>query len=191
VPRLADVFDVKGVLELLFRRLGLEGADLASRSGLPAFLHPGQGAVVGLGNDVIGSYGALHPDARAALDLRDDVLVGEIRLDALLDQTVSPVRVEPLDRFPAVSRDLSLVCDAQEPASNLDALIRKAGGAWLRSVVFVDRYVGPSLPPGKVSLTVSLRFQDRSRTLTGDEVQAAVESVRGALRAEGAEIRSE
>jgi phenylalanyl-tRNA synthetase beta subunit len=55
----------------------------------------------------------------------------------------------------------------------------------------VDRYDRPPVPPGKVSLTVSLRFQDRTRTLTGEEVQAAVESVVRALRAAGAEIRGE
>jgi phenylalanyl-tRNA synthetase beta chain len=189
--RAADVFDLKGVLELLFRRLGRGHADLGSRDGLPSHLHPGRGALVRLEGDAIGSYGALHPDALAGLDLRDDVLVAEIRLDALLDRPAVALRVQPLDRFPAVSRDLSVVWGAHEPASALEALIRQAGGPAFRSVAFVDRYVGASLPPGKVSLTVSLRFQDRTRTLTGDEVQAAVETVVGALRAAGAEIRSE
>jgi phenylalanyl-tRNA synthetase beta chain len=189
--RPADVFDVKGVLELLCRRLALGEADLASRDGLPAYLHPGQGAVVRLATDLIGSYGALHPDARAALDLKDDVLVAEIHLDALLERCASALRVEPLDRFPPVSRDLSVVCDARQPASALEALIRKAGGPSLRAVAFVDRYVGAPLPLGKLSLTVTLRFQERSRTLTGEEVQAAVESVVGVLRSAGAEIRSE
>jgi phenylalanyl-tRNA synthetase beta chain len=191
VARPADVFDLKGVLEVLFRRLGLADVDLASGVGLPSYLHPGQGAVVRLGGERVGSYGALHPDARAALELRDDVLVADLSLDALLEHPAPPLRVSPLDRFPPVSRDLSVACDAREPASALEALIRKAGGGSLRKVAFVDRYAGAPLPPGKVSLTVSLRFQDRSRTLTGEEVQAAVESIVQALRSAGAEIRSE
>jgi phenylalanyl-tRNA synthetase beta chain len=189
--RPADVFDVKGVLELMFRRLERSGVTLTSRSALPSFLHPGRAAVVELGSDVIGSYGALHPDARAALDLRDEVFVAEMRLDPLLEQRTLPLRVEPLDKFPSVARDLSVVCDAQESAMTLEALIRKAGGPSLRSVAYVDRYEGPPLPPGKVSLTVSLRFQDRSRTLIGQEVQAAIENVVRALRSAGTEIRSE
>jgi phenylalanyl-tRNA synthetase beta chain len=146
---------------------------------------------VTLAGEAIGSYGALHPDARAALDLRDDVLVADLSLDALLERLAQLPRVETLDRFPAVSRDLSVLCDAGESATALEARIRKAGGPALRSVAFVDRYVGPKLPPAKVSLTVGLRFQDRSRTLTGEEIQAAVESVVQALRSAGAEIRSE
>jgi phenylalanyl-tRNA synthetase beta chain len=189
-PRPADVFDIKGVLQLLFRRLALAEVHLASRAGLPSYLHPGQSALIKLG-DLIGSYGALHPDARAALDLRDDVFVAELSLDALLDRVAPPVRMEALDRFPAVSRDLSILCEAQESAGALMARIRRAGGPSLKSVAFVDRYDGPPLPPGKLSLTVSLRFQDRSRTLTGDEVQGAVESVVRELRSAGAEIRGE
>jgi phenylalanyl-tRNA synthetase beta chain len=190
--RPADVFDVKGLLELLFRRLGLGPADLASGDGLPSYLHPGRSAVVRLnGGGVAGSYGALHPDTRAAYDLRDDVLIAELRLEALQDRSAPPVRMEPLDRFPAVSRDLSILADAQQSSARLMAHIRQAAGPSLRGVALVDRYDRPPVPPGKVSLTVSLRFQDRTRTLTGEEVQAAVESVVRALRAAGAEIRGE
>jgi phenylalanyl-tRNA synthetase beta chain len=182
---------VKGVLELVCSRLGLPGADLASRAGLPTYLHPGQGAVIRMDGLEIGSYGTLHPDTRAALELREDVVVAELRLDGVLDQPISPVRVEPLDRFPAVTRDLSILCDARESASALERLIRKGGGSSLRSVAFVDRYDRPPVPPGKLSLTVSLRFQDRGRTLTSEEVQAAVERVVRELGSAGAEIRSE
>jgi phenylalanyl-tRNA synthetase beta subunit len=61
----------------------------------------------------------------------------------------------------------------------------------LRSVSLVDRYTGNKFPPGKVSLTVSLRFQDRERTLTSEEVQSAVDAVVRELRAAGHEIRGE
>jgi len=189
--RPADVFDLKGVLEQLFRRLAIAEVDLAGRAGLPAHLHPGQGAAIKVRGEVVGSYGVLHPDARAAADLREEVIVAELRLDALLEQTISPVRVEPLDRFPAVSRDLSILCDARQTATALLAAIQEAGGSSLRSVTFVDRYDRPPVPPGKLSLTVGLQFQDRTRTLTGEEVQATVESVVRGLRAAGAEIRSE
>ncbi len=189
--RPADVFDLKGVLELLLRRLAIGEADLASVVGLPSYLHPGQGAAIRVGGDLVGSYGLLHPDTRAAADLREDVLVAELRLDALLEQPALPVRVAPLDRFPAMSRDLSILCDARQSAAALLAIIREAGGSSLRSVTFVDRYDRPPVPPGRMSLTVGLQFQDRNRTLTGEEVQATVESVVRGLRAAGAEIRSE
>ena len=116
---------------------------------------------------MIGSFGALHPETSAALDLRDDAFVAELSLEALADRSPGAVRVEALDRFPAVDRDLSVLCDAARSAAALLAVIRKTAGERLRSVAVVDRYDRPPVPPGKVSLTVSLRFQDRSRTLDG------------------------
>jgi phenylalanyl-tRNA synthetase beta chain len=90
-----------------------------------------------------------------------------------------------------VSRDVSILCDAGQAAADVAALVRAAAGPGLRSLTFADRYAGSQVPAGKVSLTLSLRFQDPGRTLTGDEVQAAVERVMATLREAGAEIRSE
>jgi phenylalanyl-tRNA synthetase beta chain len=189
--RTADVFDMKGALEVLFRRLGLADVDLAGQEGLPSHLHPGQGALVRVAGEVIGSYGLLHPEVSAALDRRDETIVAELGLEVLLERPAASVRFEALDRFPAVERDLSIVCDAWQPAAALQAVVRRSGGERLRSVAVVDRYDRPPVPAGRVSLTVSLRFQDRSRTLSGEEVQAAVESVVRALKSVGAEVRSE
>ena len=96
-----------------------------------------------------------------------------------------------LDRYPAVERDLSILCDEATPAAEIDTRVREAAGERLRSVSLVDRYTGNQVPPGKVSLTVSLRFQDRERTLTSEEVQAAMDDVIRELRAAGLEIRGE
>jgi phenylalanyl-tRNA synthetase beta chain len=96
-----------------------------------------------------------------------------------------------LDRYPAVERDLSILCDDAMPAADLDARVRQAAGGMLRSVSLVDRYTGNQVPAGKVSLTVSLRFQDRERTLTSEEVQKAMDDVIRELRAAGLEIRGE
>jgi phenylalanyl-tRNA synthetase beta chain len=189
--RAADVFDMKGALELLLGRLRIRDFGLVDDRALPPHLHPGQGALVTVGADAIGSYGMLHPDAGAALGLRDEVFVAELNVEAILDWPAPAARVEPLDRFPTVERDLSVFCDAAKTAQALLAVIRASGGERLRSVVLVDRFDRPPVPPGKLSLTWSLRFQDRARTLNREEVEAAMQSIFGALRSAGAEIRSE
>jgi phenylalanyl-tRNA synthetase beta chain len=74
---------------------------------------------------------------------------------------------------------------------DLEAWAREAGGELLRSAAIVDRYEGPPVPEGQVSLTLGLTFQHPARTLTGDEVQAAVDGIVAALRSRGAEIRGE
>ena len=92
---------------------------------------------------------------------------------------------------PAVSRDLSVLCDAGVSAAEIAEGIRRAGGELLNSVTVVDRYEGDPVPRGRVSLTLRLRYQDPRRTLTGEEVQASVEAVIRDLRSRGAEIRGE
>ncbi len=190
-PRPFDLFDVKGIFELLFARLGERAPEIDRTAVLPAHVHPGRG--VGLRRDgvVVGYAGALHPDVRGAWELKDEAVVLEIGVEEVLEAVPSVPRFTALDRYPAVERDLSVVCDESTPAAEIDARVRAAGGARLRSVSLLDRYTGNQVPPGKVSLTVSLRFQDPERTLTSEEVQEAVDGVVRELRAAGFEIRGE
>jgi phenylalanyl-tRNA synthetase beta chain len=190
-PRPFDLFDLKGILELLFVRMGAGRPEVDRKSGLPAFLHPGRALGIRHGGGTIGYAGALHPDVRAAWELRDEVVVLEVAAAVLLETQPQPVRFSALDRYPAVERDLSILCDEATPAAEIDARVRGAAGERLRSVSLLDRYTGNQVPPGKVSLTVSLRFQDPERTLTSEEVQSAVDSVVRELRAAGMEIRGE
>ena len=184
-----DLFDVKGIADVLFVRLGLNGVRAGGGAAIPAFLHPGRAFGLSREGQPIGWAGALHPDTRAAWELRDEVVVLELATAAFLDEAPRTARFAALDRFPAVERDLSILCDESVPAAEIDARVRAAAGERLRSASLVDRYTGNQVPPGKVSLTVSLRFQDPERTLTSDEVQEAVDRVLAELRAAGCEIR--
>lgn len=186
-----DFFDLKGILEALASRLAVEGLGFTRDAEVPPFLHPGQSAAVrGLGRG-LGFAGALHPDVAEAWELRDETVVAELTLEPILSERPPPVRFRALDRFPAVTRDLSILCGAAEPAAAIESRIRAAGGERLRAVALVDRYDGTPVPKGKVSLTVTLRFQDPARTLTSEEVQASVERIIHELRQSGAEIRGE
>ncbi len=185
-PRLADLFDLKGLVEGLLERLGQAPLALG-RDPVPAFLHPGRSAVLLRGAEPIGYLGALRPGFR---EQRDDVFVAELGLEPLLGQPPAAVRFRALPRFPAVDRDLSILGAGQD-ASEVEALIRRSAGGLLVDVAVRDRYDRPPVPTGKVSLTVSLRYQHPERTLTGEEVQASVDGVVGALRVAGLEIRGE
>jgi phenylalanyl-tRNA synthetase beta chain len=190
-PRPFDLFDLKGLIELLFARLGEPLPELDRESAPPALLHPGRAVSLRRGQGVFGYAGAVHPDVRGAWELKDEAVVLEIGLDGLLETPGPVVRFTALDRFPPVQRDLSILCDETTPAAEIDARVRAAAGERLRSVSLLDRYTGNQVPPGRVSLTVSLRFQDPERTLTSEEVQEAVDGVVGELRAAGFEIRGE
>jgi phenylalanyl-tRNA synthetase beta chain len=187
-PRPADFFDLKGVLDVLAARLGVGRLEMA-REGAPDFLHPGQSATVRLGERTIGYAGALHPDRAAEWEARGQVFVAEIDIEAL--PSAAAVRARLLPRFPAVERDLSVLCDAEAAAVDVWDVVHAAGGLRLQAAEVTARYDRPPVPPGRVSLTFRLVFQDPSRTLTGDEVQAAMDAVVAALRARGYEIRGE
>lgn len=188
--RAVDFFDVKALVELIAERLRLPAFTLAT-DGLPDLLHPGQAARIADAGSFTGWLGALHPDALRAWDVRGEVYVAELPLDPVLEARPEPARYRALARAPVVSRDLSVVCDRSLTAAALEGRVRAAAGGLLRSLRVVDRYEGPPVPAGKVGLTLALAFQDPERTLTGEEVQAAVDRAVGALRAAGADIRGE
>jgi len=187
--RAADFFDAKGVLEVLARRVG--PFDFQTGQSLPSHVHPGKGALVSWNGQPLGYVGSLHPDAAAAWELRDETVVAELNLEPVFAAPPRVARFEAVSRFPAVARDVSIVCDEGLSAAELEGVVRGAAGERLRSVTVTDRYQGPPVPAGKVGLTMSLVYHDPSRTLTGEEVQASMEAVVKGLKARGAEIRGE
>ena len=190
-PRPFDLFDVKGILELLFDRLGATQPSVEAQGPLPEFLHPGRAARLASDGRAVGFVGVLHPEVADRYELKGEAVLLELDVETLLEAPAGIARFRSLDRFPAVERDLSILCDESTPAAEIDARVRRVAGERLRSVSLVDRYTGNQVPAGKVSLTVSLRFQDRERTLTSEEVQASVDAVVRELRAAGLEIRGE
>ena len=186
--RAANFFDAKGIVEAIGRRL--ECALEIAAGETPSYLHPGQSALVRANGQTIGSLGAVHPDVAAQHELREAAVLLEIALDGILGLVPSARRLASLARFPAVSRDLSFVCDAGRPAADLVAAARQAGGDLLQSVSVTDLWAGKGIADGKVSLTLTLRYQHPARTLTSEEVQQSVDFVVQALAASGAQMKT-
>ncbi len=191
--RACDFFDVKGLLELLAARAGVPVPKLWPIGGSPVegALHPGHSVILEplRPGRPVEYLGALHPDLVLRWDLKEAPFVAE--LDPARFAAASAVRMQPLDRFPAVERDVSVIVPAEVPAGDVAAAVAAAAGDKLRDVRVADRYDRPPVPAGRVSLTLALAFQDPARTLTGEEVQAAIDRVVAALRGRGWEIRGE
>jgi phenylalanyl-tRNA synthetase beta chain len=182
-----DFYDLKGILELLLDRLGRERLEIVRSTGVPPFLHPGQTAQILRDGKAVGFLGALRPDSRPG-----GVAGGVVSLDLDFGDGPPPRdRFRPLPRFPGVDRDLSIVVDAGTEAVEVERKIRASAGPALVGVTVTDRYDRPPVPAGKVSLLLSLRYEDRERTLTGEEVQGSLDKVIRELRAAGFDIRGE
>jgi phenylalanyl-tRNA synthetase beta chain len=189
--RPVDFFDARGVIEGLGSRLGVALEVRRGEGALPSYLHPGRAALVQLAGANIGSLGELHPDVAREWGLSDEIVVAEVDLEPFIGGTARAGRYRALERFPGVARDLSVVIPASVPAAEIEAQARGAAGGLLRDLTIADRYVGSPVAEGRVSLTLALRFASAERTLTGPEVDAAVERIVRTLRSGGAEIRGE
>ncbi len=190
-PRPSDFFDARGLVELVAGGLGWQGLGFEPAAKLPSFLHPGRAASIQHRGSTIGWLGAVHPEFAQASELRDETVVAELSLDALVDETLKAERFQPLPRRPGVVRDVSVLCERGMLARDIESWVRESAGPLLRDVVVSDRFEGPPLPETKVSLTLTLRYQDPERTLVSEEVQASVRDIVRALRGRGAEVRGE
>ena len=188
-PGMLDFFDLKGLLEELLRRLGLEGSRFERSS--PPSLHPGRAARLVLADGAeAGFLGELHPKVRENFELDEPTAVAELDLEAILARAGPIRRYESVPEFPAISRDLAIILDEKVTADLVAQAIRAAGGELLRELVLFDLYQGPPIPEGKKSLAFRLRLQAADRTLTDEEADALRAQIESRLAAElGAELR--
>ena len=180
--REVDFFDIKGVVERICRAFGVEPRTDALAT---AWLVPGRSASVLSGTTRIGVLGLLEPRVaeQHGLALTDQVFVAEIDLDAAEAVAATEnLRVEPLPRYPSVTRDISVLVADTLPAQTVRATVRDAAPATLVRVREFDRYHGKGIPEGKVSVSLRLTFRSPDRTLTDAEVQSAMDSVLLALK---------
>jgi len=189
----ASFFTMKGVLEALLGALGLSSriSYQPPKEGALSFLHPGASAQLALDGDIFGYLGELHPREAMERDLSEPCVLCELDLEKLRAYGFTPrSTIEAPPRFPAVRRDLALVLDRSFPAAKAVATIRELGSELLEEVTVFDVYEGQSVPSGKKSVALALRYRAKDRTLTDDEVNrlhaALVEAARTRL---GAELR--
>jgi phenylalanyl-tRNA synthetase beta chain len=182
--REVDFFDMKGIVERVGEALRL---DVSTETHREHWLVPGRSAAVIAGGARIGIMGQLAPVIAEAhgLPSSDAVYVAEIDLDAA--ENVAPKeepRVEPLPRYPSVTRDISILIDATLTAEAVRATIRDAAPPTLVQIREFDRYQGKGIPEGKISLSLHLVFRASDRTLTDSEVQSAMDAILAALKSQ-------
>lgn len=184
--RATDFYDAKAEVEALFAGCG---GELRFEPAPHPALHPGQSARIAFDGRFAGWLGRLHPRAVRALDLPEAPLLFELEWAALRAARL-PV-VTPLSEFPASRRDLSLRVAEAVTAQALCAAAQTAGGAMLTRVTVFDVYRGAELGADEKSVSLELIFQDYSRTLTVEEIDASMQGIAQALQEQlGAVVRA-
>ncbi|MGN0688242.1 MAG: phenylalanine--tRNA ligase subunit beta [Oscillospiraceae bacterium] len=172
-----DFYSVKGVVEELLDELVID-ARFVPVSDNKTF-HPGRCAEIVCGDDVIGIVGELHPNAAENYDISCRVYAAELYLEKMFNHCGDERKYKPLPKYPAMTRDLSLLCDDVVTSDTIIDII-KSSAKYLESVSVFDMYKGEQVPAGKKSLSYKLVLR-KDGTMTDEEADASVERVLKAL----------
>ena len=184
-----DFFTMKGAVESVLRDLRIAGAAFRACQDDPSY-HPGRCAGVYAGEKLLGVMGQIHPAVAANYGVDCELYCAELSFEALLEAQGPGAEYHPLPRFPAVSRDIAVVCGEEVTVGELEACIRKAGGRLLRDVVLFDIYRGQGVAEGSKSVAFSMTLRADDRSITAAEADGEVKDILTALEQElGATLR--
>lgn len=184
-----DFFNMKGVLEELFEKLGLHHAFTYNPKGGYPFLHPGRQAAIQNGEDVIGYIGQLHPEAVDNYNMKGEVYVAVVDLPKLTALASFDRKYEGIAKFPASIRDLSMVMSKDIFVGQVEEVIKKYGGNLLENYELFDVYEGEQVGRGKKSVAYTMTFRAKDRNLEASEVNAITDKIIAGLQKMGIELR--
>ena len=184
-----DFFALKGAVETILAGLRITGVTYVAESGNPSY-HPGRCAKVYCGETLLGTLGQIHPHVAENYGVDCELYAAELSFDALYASMGGKAVYQPLPKFPAVTRDIAVVCDAAVTVGALEDCIRRGAHGLLKSVTLFDIYTGTGIPAGKKSVAFNLELRSDERNLTAEEADADVKSILDLLGTElGAVLR--
>ncbi len=178
-----DFFRLKGAVEAVLEGLHIADLRFEAEGGNPSY-HPGRCARVFSGERLLGVLGQIHPSAAANYDVDCELYAAELRFDALYAGMGGTPVYQPLPRFPAVTRDIALVCDKCLPVARLEECICRGAKGLLKEVRLFDVYTGAGIPEGEKSVAFNLTLRADDRSLTAQEADEDVKSILELLKRE-------
>ena len=184
-----DFFTLKGEVEAILKGMNISSGTYTAVRDNPAY-HTGRCAALTVDGVQIGVLGQVHPLVAANYGIDAEIYAAELDFTALTALIRPEKTYQPLPKYPAVSRDIAVVCDEAVTVAALTDCIRKAGGKLLRDVRLFDIYRGKGIDGGKKSVAFSLTLRADDRTLTDSDSEGVIRAVLAALEAElGAKLR--
>ena len=184
-----DFFSMKGVVEIILSGLGAKKkAEYDPASGKP-YLHPGRQANIVYDGDVIGYLGEVHPAVCENYDIKGRVYVAVLDMPKILPITSHEHKFEGIAKFPAVTRDISMVVPKSILAGQIEHIIAQRGGKILEHYELFDIYEGEQIDKEHKSMAYALTFRDKSKTLQDEDVNAAMKKIMNGLEGLGIELR--
>ena len=178
-----DFFSFKGSIETLLHELRITDVKYVACTDNASY-HPGRCAKVYAGETYLGVFGQIHPLVAANYGMDTEVYTAELSFDAMYEKRGDIPVYQPLPKFPAVTRDIAVVCDEAVTVGALEESIRRGAKGLLKDVSLFDIYRGPGVALGKKSVAFNLVLRADDRSLTGEEADEDVQSILAALKAD-------
>ena len=174
-------FKLKGELEAVFAGLRMKKARYTAEKNNPSY-HPGRCASISIDGVEIGVMGQVHPLVAKNYGIDSEVYCAELSFTKMLGLRLPEPTFAPLPKYPAVSRDLALICDEALTVAQVEDVISASAGKLLRKIQLFDIYRGVGVPEGKKSMAFSLELRADDRTLTDSDSEKVVSNVLSALK---------
>ena len=184
-----DFFTMKGMLEAILADLRVKNVRFEACNDNPSY-HPGRCATVWADSDCLGHFGQIHPLVTRNYDVDGEFYCAELSFDELMLAKGADAEYTPLPKFPAVTRDIAVVCDEAVTVGALSDCIRRGAKGLLKEVTLFDIYRGKGVDEGKKSVAFNLVLRADDRSLTAAEADEDVASILALLKSElGAVLR--
>ncbi|MGM9538749.1 MAG: phenylalanine--tRNA ligase subunit beta [Candidatus Onthomonas sp.] len=178
-----DFFSFKGAIETVLDSLGIQDAKYTAKKDDPTF-HPGRCAQLWVGGKAVGTFGQIHPLVAKNYGMDMPLFAAQLDFADLLACRKAEVLYQPLPKFPAVERDIAVVCDESIPVAQLSDCIARGGKGLVKKVKLFDIYTGKPIPQGKKSVAFALKLRAEDHTLTDAEADGDIKAILALLEQE-------
>lgn len=185
-----DFFTMKGVVEECFEKLGMRKQPTYDPKAGKSFLHPGRQANIVYEGKVVGYLGEVHPQVLDNYNIGEKAYVAVIDIPSVLEFATFDRKFKGIAKYPAVTRDISMVMKRDVLVGSIEQVIREKGGEHLESYKLFDVYEGAQIEDGYKSVAYSITFRAADHTLEDKEVSEAVNRILKALGDMGIELRA-
>lgn len=185
-----DFFTMKGVIEEFFDKIGMRAKPEYSNEDKKPYLHPGRQADIIYDGNTVGYLGEVHPIVLENYDIGDRAYVAVLDMPQILPYATFDRKYQGIAKYPAVTRDLSMVMPKNILVGDVEKVFEKRGGKLLESYNLFDIYEGTQIKQGYKSVAYSLSFRDKERTLEEKDIADIMEKILKELKEMDIELRA-
>ena len=185
-----DFFTMKGVVEAFLESIGMTEKMICDPNAGKPFLHPGRQALVTYKDSVIGYLGEIHPEVTDNYDIDTKVYVAVLDMPEILPFASFDRKYQGIAKYPAVSRDISMVVPKSILAGDIEKVVAQRGGKILEDYQLFDIYEGTQIKAGYKSMAYSITFRAKDRTLEESDISGAMKKILNGLEGLGIELRA-